>query len=106
MEKFNQKTTPKTKVYSFEDLRLNAGVSVILHNDDRTPIDYVVIVLLEVFQKDIGSATAITFEAHTKGVAHVAHFSSREAAEEKLNEVKKLNQESGHNLLLTIDEED
>src|SRR5205814_9989160 len=40
---------------------------VLLHNDDVTPMEFVVLVLREVFAKSDADATAIMLHAHTHG---------------------------------------
>ena len=42
---------------------------VLLHNDDYTPMEFVVLVLREVFAKSDADATAIMLHAHTHGMA-------------------------------------
>lgn len=44
---------------------------VLIHNDDVTPMDFVVNVLRGVFRLDPGRAHDVMMEAHTGGVAHV-----------------------------------
>lgn len=52
---------------------------VIIHNDNVTPFDFVVAVLVEVFQLDIDRAYDITYEAHTQGNAYVMTLPLSEA---------------------------
>lgn len=51
--------------------RLAPLYRVLIHNDDVTPMDYVVHVLVEVFAKANGEAVRIMNEAHQSGVALV-----------------------------------
>jgi ATP-dependent Clp protease adaptor protein ClpS len=44
---------------------------VLLHNDDLTPMDFVIEVLRSVFARPLASASRIMHEAHAKGVALV-----------------------------------
>jgi ATP-dependent Clp protease adaptor protein ClpS len=44
---------------------------VLIHNDDVTPMDFVIKVLQEVFHLGLIQSTKVMLEAHTKGVAHV-----------------------------------
>jgi len=44
---------------------------VLIHNDDVTPMDFVVRVLQEVFEKGLQDAISIMMEAHHTGVALV-----------------------------------
>lgn len=53
--------------------------NVFVHNDDVTPYDFVVMVLLKFFDLDAMQAEVVTFTAHTGGVAYVATFAKTEA---------------------------
>lgn len=48
--------------------------AVIFHNDDYTPMEFVMQVLVLLFQKTIPQATLITEEVHLKGKAVVAIY--------------------------------
>ena len=52
---------------------------VLIHNDDVTPMDFVVCVLLEVFKKNEADAIEIMLTAHSTGVALVAVLPLEEA---------------------------
>jgi ATP-dependent Clp protease adaptor protein ClpS len=54
------------------DESLERGVRVLVHNDDVTPYDFVIAVLLRFFELDPADAEHITWTAHSKGVAQVA----------------------------------
>lgn len=51
--------------------RLTPLYRVLIHNDDVTPMDFVVIVLIQVFKKDMREAHEIMLEAHGAGTALV-----------------------------------
>ena len=44
---------------------------VIIHNDEVTPYDFVVLVLVRFFQLDSPAAELVTWTAHTSGIALV-----------------------------------
>jgi len=44
---------------------------VLIHNDDVTPMDFVVRVLRSIFQLGLTRAVEVMWEAHHSGVAHV-----------------------------------
>lgn len=44
---------------------------VLVHNDDVTPFDFVIYVLMDVFKRDDKQAVNIAMEAHNKNVALV-----------------------------------
>ena len=73
---------------------------VLLHNDDYTPMEYVVAVLQHVFHKSESDAHTIMFHAHTTGYA-VAGVYTREIAETKVEETMKLATEANVPLLCT-----
>ena len=52
---------------------------VIIHNDDVTPMDFVVAILLGVFRLEGQRATKVMLEAHQTGVAHVITLALEEA---------------------------
>lgn len=52
---------------------------VIVHNDDVTPVDFVIAILVRVFKHPIIIAEAIMWEAHHKGLAQVATLPRAEA---------------------------
>jgi len=76
--------------------------SVLLLNDDYTPMDFVVEVLVRFFGMDIERATQVMLHVHTRGRGVCGVF-SRDVAESKVaqvNEYARLNQ---HPLLATIE---
>ena len=78
---------------------------VLLHNDDYTPMEFVVLVLREVFAKSDADATAIMLHAHTHGMA-VAGVYTFEIAETKVQQTMALSEKEGFPLLCTMEPED
>ena len=62
-----------------DDAELEKPYRVIIHNDDVTPMDFVVVVLVKFFELDVRRATRIMLEAHTGGQALVAVLPYEEA---------------------------
>ncbi len=52
---------------------------VIIHNDDVTPMDFVVLILTETFKRSLVFAEMIMLEAHQNGQAIVCAMSLEEA---------------------------
>ena len=75
---------------------------VLLHNDDYTPMEFVVMILEQVFRKSQSDAMSIMLHAHTTGYA-VAGVFTREIAETKVDEVMKLASEAQFPLLCTME---
>ncbi|MHB8418186.1 MAG: ATP-dependent Clp protease adapter ClpS [Myxococcales bacterium] len=77
---------------------------VILHNDDFTPMEFVVLLLRQLFHKTESDATAIMLHAHTQGFA-VAGVYAHEIAEEKVDRATALAREAQFPLLCTMEAE-
>ena len=78
---------------------------VLLHNDDYTPMEFVVLILREVFNKSDADATSIMLHAHTHGFA-VAGIYSFEIAETKVQQTMALADKASFPLLCTMEPED
>ena len=76
---------------------------VIMLNDDYTPMDYVVEVLLTFFSMNEEKATQVMLAVHTQGYAVCGVF-SRDIAETKVALVNQYSAECGHPLLCEIKE--
>jgi ATP-dependent Clp protease adaptor protein ClpS len=77
---------------------------VIFHNDDYTTMEFVVMVLMQFFQKNETEATFIMLTVHRKGSA-VAGVYTRDIAESKVQKVIQFAREQGMPLLLTAEPE-
>ena len=78
---------------------------VILHNDDYTPMEFVVYVLQTFFGFDGDRAQQIMLAVHTHGKGVCGIF-TREVAETKSAQVNNFAKENGHPLLSDIEEVD
>ena len=76
---------------------------VVLHNDDYTPMEFVVDILETVFSLDRTRATQVMLEVHTKGKGICGVF-NYEIAETKVAQVMALAQQHQHPLLCTMEE--
>src|SRR5690606_8437160 len=96
----NEKETDwqtKTKEPSF--------YKVIIHNDDYTPMEFVVHVLEVFFQRSLEEATQIMLMVHHQG-AGVAGIYPKDIAETKSLQVNQYSQENEHPLKTSIEREE
>ncbi|MDX8401035.1 MAG: ATP-dependent Clp protease adapter ClpS [Mariprofundaceae bacterium] len=70
---------------------------VIMLNDDFTPMDFVVGVLMRIFHKDFAEATRLMMQVHEKGCA-VCGVYPREIAETRMMRAMQAAREAGHPL--------
>ena len=77
---------------------------VIIHNDDYTPQDFVVMILMEIFKKSRPSAVQIMLSVHNKGQG-LAGVYTREIAESKMNKVHTIAESYQHPLRCSIEPE-
>lgn len=62
-----------------EEPALEPPYRVLIHNDDVTPFDFVIMILVRIFEITPVFAEHITYLAHTKGVALVTVLPKTEA---------------------------
>ncbi|CAK8712897.1 ATP-dependent Clp protease adapter protein ClpS [Candidatus Electronema halotolerans] len=82
-------TREETAVKDREKLQEPPLYKVLLHNDDYTTMDFVVMILEVIFAKDTAEATAIMLNVHHQGRG-VAGVYPREIGETKVAEVHQL----------------
>ena len=75
---------------------------VILLNDDYTPMDFVVEVLVRFFAMNIEKATQVMLHVHTRGRG-VCGVYTREVAESKVAQVNEYSRLNQHPLLCTME---
>ena len=85
LERLTQKTQPP-QMYQ-----------VVMLNDDYTPMEFVVVVIQEFFNKDRETATQIMLKIHLDGKA-VCGVYSRDVAATKVDQVQAAAREAGHPL--------
>jgi ATP-dependent Clp protease adaptor protein ClpS len=77
---------------------------VIVCNDDATPMDFVVALLVGVFRHDQKSALELTLKIHNNGSA-VAGIYAYEIAEQKGIDATNLARANGHPLIIKVEPE-
>jgi len=90
------KTKPKTKKPSL--------YTVLMLNDDYTPMEFVVHVLERFFQKSREEATRIMLHVHHRGVGICGIF-TYEVAETKVTQVMDFARQNQHPLQCTLEKE-
>ena len=76
--------------------------SVVMLNDDFTPMEFVVHVLESFFSMDREKAVRVMLQVHTQGKGVCGIF-SREIAETKVSQVNDYSRENNHPLLCTME---
>lgn len=71
---------PSSEPVSAQETALEPLYRVIIHNDDVTPMDFVITILERIFQVSPLAAVEIMLTAHTTGAAHVQTLPKSEAA--------------------------
>jgi ATP-dependent Clp protease adaptor protein ClpS len=77
---------------------------IVLHNDDTTSMEFVVELLLYVFDMSTEKAAALMFDVHINGKA-VAGVYSYEMAEQKFAEAQTHIKMSPYQLVVTLEQE-
>ena len=77
---------------------------VVMHNDDYTPMDFVINILMRIFHKNLDEANDIMWQVHEKGKA-VCGVYVKEIAQTKVHQVKSSAKANGFPLLATIEPE-
>ena len=88
------RTRPRTKKPS--------NYKVLMHNDDYTPMEFVVLVLQRFFSMDIEDATRVMLQVHQHGIAVCGVF-TYEVAETKVSQVIDFARENQHPLQCTLE---
>lgn len=91
-------TTEQTKIKLSEPPRY----VVIMHNDDYTPMDFVIEILITVFGHTVESAKKVTLEIHNEGKAVCGEY-YYELAEQKSTESIALARQHGHPLQVEVE---
>ena len=77
---------------------------VLLHNDDYTTMDFVVEILMTVFNQSMEESVLVMMSVHRQGIG-ICGLYTFEVAETKMNSVHKLAREKGFPLRCSIEKE-
>lgn len=77
---------------------------VIMHNDDYTPMEFVVQILEQIFHHSPAGATRVMLSIHNSGIG-VAGIYSHEIAEAKSNRAVRVARDAGFPLMVTTEPE-
>lgn len=91
-------TKSKTEIL----VRYPERYNVILLNDDSTPMPFVIRLLIEIFNRNIEQATAITMQVHQNGKG-VAGTYNLEIAEQKVIETELASSANGFPLRVIME---
>jgi ATP-dependent Clp protease adaptor protein ClpS len=87
-----------------DEEELERPYRVIIHNDNVTPFDFVIAVLVTIFELPANRAIEVTYEAHTRGNAYVTTLPLEEA-KRKVYKAQYAARENGFPLTFTIEPE-
>ena len=85
-----------------EKLQAPRMYRVLIHNDDYTTMEFVILVLQKFFNKNYTDAQAIMLEIHTRGFG-ICGIYTYEVAESKVAKVVKYARDNGHPLKCSTD---
>lgn len=84
--------------------KLPSKYKVVFLNDDKTPMEWVIKVLMELFKHSSSAAEQITMTIHHEGSGVVGVY-SHEVAEQKMEETVTASRNYGFPLQVTIEED-
>lgn len=97
-------TAVKSRDLVVSSLRPPSKFKVVLLNDNYTPMEFVIVLLMTVFKHSQEAATELTLKIHNDGSA-VAGTYSYEIAEQKCIDATELARAHGHPLQIKVEEE-
>jgi len=87
-----------------DDVREPSMYKVMLHNDDYTTMEFVVEVLMFIFNKSTEEAVGIMLNVHRKGIG-ICGVYTFEVSETKVNSVHSIARQNGFPLKCTMEKE-
>lgn len=95
-------TETERRVHEDLDLADEGRWKILIHNDDVTPYDFVILVLRHIFRLSPELAQHVTWLAHTKGVAPVCSRPKSEA-EQLVDEAHAAARANGYPLTFSLE---
>ena len=96
----------KEKIQSSDNSLLAIGEPkqyyVVMHNDDKTPFDFVIDILMGLFNHDEGTAADLAHKIHTDEKAIVGMY-NLEIAEQKVEETVKASRVANYPLTVSLE---
>ena len=96
-------TKGSVKEKSITKINVPKQYAVVMHNDDFTPMDFVVTILMEVFCKEYDDAVAIMMAVH-KGNRAIVGTYSYDIAKSKTEKAMMRAREEGYPFRVTVEE--
>lgn len=84
---------------------LEPPCKVLIHNDEVTPYDFVILILQKIFRLNPLEAEHVTFVAHTQGIAYVQTLPCQEA-QKRVGKAHFAASLEGYPLTFTIEPEE
>jgi ATP-dependent Clp protease adaptor protein ClpS len=105
-DKKSPQTGSESDTIEFQETKLvpPSMYNVLLHNDDYSPMDFVIDVLQRFFRLDHEAATGVMLNVHYKGIGVCGIFTA-EIAETKVMQVLQYAKENQHPLKCTMEKE-
>jgi len=97
-------TAIKTREIISTNIKTPGRFKVIVLNDDYTPMEFVIIMLMAIFKHGQDAAVALTSKIHNEGSA-VAGIYNYEIAEQRGIDATQFAREHGHPLVVRVEEE-
>jgi ATP-dependent Clp protease adaptor protein ClpS len=95
----------QSETISRTELRFPGKYNVIILNDDYTPMDFVIQILVEIFNKSLEEAQELTMKVHESGKA-IAGTYNRELSEQKKSESVQASRDNGYPLTVLVEKID
>jgi ATP-dependent Clp protease adaptor protein ClpS len=104
MSEYNSGTEEEVISETRDEIDEPSMYKVLLHNDDYTTMEFVVEILMLVFNKSPEEAVEIMLNVHQKGIG-ICGVYTYEVSETKVNTVHDLARDNGFPLKSTMEEE-